>query len=90
MEYPNPHISLGSKSLLPYILLLTSISYLTSTPVFSQASENKPLYLDYTQPVEKRVDDLVSRMTLEEKISQMVNSAVAIPRMGIPEYELVE
>ena len=37
-------------------------------------------------PIDKRVDDLVSRMTLEEKISQMVHAAAAIPRLGIPEY----
>lgn len=37
-------------------------------------------------PVEQRVDDLVSRMTTEEKIGQMMNAAPAIPRLGIPEY----
>ena len=31
----------------------------------------KPLYLDATQPIEKRVDDLLSRMTVDEKINQM-------------------
>jgi len=35
---------------------------------------------------EKRVADLVSRMTLEEKVGQMMNTAPAIPRLGIPEY----
>ena len=34
----------------------------------------------------ERVDDLVSRMTLEEKISQMVHDAPAIERLGIPAY----
>ncbi len=34
-----------------------------------------------------RVEILVSQMTLEEKISQLVNDAPAIPRLGIPEYE---
>ena len=60
---------------------------LLSSPLFAQEPDSKPLYLDYTQPVEKRVDDLVSRMTLEEKVSQMVNSAKAIPRLQIPEYD---
>ena len=36
--------------------------------------------------VEQRVDDLVGRMTLEEKIGQMMNAAPAIPRLGVPEY----
>jgi len=37
-------------------------------------------------PIEQRVNDLVSRMTLEEKVSQMVHTAPAIPRLGVPEY----
>src|SRR6201997_3477475 len=44
-------------------------------------------YKDPSLPVEKRVDDLVSRMTLEEKVSQMMNSSDAIPRLGIPKYD---
>ena len=35
---------------------------------------------------ERRAADLVSRMTLEEKVSQMMDRAPAIPRLGIPEY----
>jgi beta-glucosidase len=37
-------------------------------------------------PIKIRVDDLVSRMTLEEKASQMMHAAAAIPRLGIPAY----
>ena len=44
-------------------------------------------YQDAKLPVEKRVDDLVSRMTLDEKISQMMNGAAAIPRLGVPKYD---
>src|SRR5918911_156318 len=46
-----------------------------------------PPYKDPSLPVERRVEDLVSRMTLEEKVSQMMNAAPAIPRLGIPEYD---
>ena len=52
---------------------------------FSSCTEQKP-YLDNKLSVEKRVDDLVSRMTLDEKIQQMGNQAPAIERLGIPEY----
>jgi beta-glucosidase len=45
-----------------------------------------PKYTDPTLPVDVRVDDLVSRMTLEEKASQLVNQARAIPRLGVPAY----
>lgn len=44
-------------------------------------------YLDPKLPLERRVDDLISRMTLEEKVSQMMNAAPAIPRLGIPQYD---
>lgn len=37
-------------------------------------------------PFEERVQDLVSRMTLEEKVSQMAYNAPAIPRLSIPSY----
>jgi len=43
-------------------------------------------YLDPSLPAERRVDDLVARMTLEEKALQMTDNAPAIPRLGIPEY----
>ncbi|MEQ1606874.1 MAG: glycoside hydrolase family 3 C-terminal domain-containing protein [Pyrinomonadaceae bacterium] len=55
------------------------------TPVFGQSSS--PIYKDPKQPLEKRVDNLVSLMTLEEKASQMVNNAPAIERLGVPAYE---
>ncbi len=43
-------------------------------------------YLDVNLDSDSRVDDLVNRMTLEEKISQMRYEAPAIERLGIPEY----
>jgi beta-glucosidase len=44
-------------------------------------------YLNPSLPVEQQVDDLVSRMTLAEKVSQMQNHAAAIPRLGVAEYD---
>jgi beta-glucosidase len=46
-----------------------------------------PLYLNSDLPADTRAADLVSRMTLEEKISQLTNDAAAIPRLGVPAYE---
>jgi beta-glucosidase len=46
-----------------------------------------PAYLDPSLPVDTRVDDLISRMTLGEKASQLVNQSRAIPRLNIPEYD---
>jgi beta-glucosidase len=50
-------------------------------------AQARPPYLDPSLPIDRRVDDLVSRMTLEEKVSQMMNRAVAVERLGVPEYE---
>lgn len=41
---------------------------------------------DTRHSFENRVRDLISRMTLAEKVSQMIYTAPAIPRLGIPEY----
>ncbi len=49
------------------------------------AQENS-LYLDTNASVAERVDDLVARMTLEEKIAQLGSSAPAIERLGVPKY----
>jgi len=47
----------------------------------------KPTYLDPNLPAEQRAADLVKRMTLDEKASQLVNQARAIPRLGVPAYD---
>ncbi len=52
-----------------------------------QKPDGRAPYLDPSLPLDRRVDDLVSRMTLEEKVSQMMNAAPAIPRLGVPEYD---
>jgi len=44
-------------------------------------------YLNPDLPAEKRAADLVSRMTLDEKVLQMQNSAPALPRLNIPAYD---
>ncbi len=46
-----------------------------------------PSYLNPSQPIAVRADDLISRMTLEEKASQLVNQARAIPRLQVPAYD---
>lgn len=45
------------------------------------------VYLDPDQPIDARVNDLISRMTLEEKVQQMMNSAPAIPRLNMQTYD---
>lgn len=53
------------------------------------AGNGGPVFLDDSQPVEKRVEDALSRMTLEEKVAvlhaQSKFSSAGVPRLGIPE-----
>ena len=46
-----------------------------------------PIYKDLNRTFEERAADLVSRMTLEEKVAQLQNDAAAIPRLDVPAYE---
>jgi len=62
------------------LFLLTPVFSLL-TPLFSQP------YLNPDLPAGERARDLVSRMTLEEKVLQMQNNAPAVPRLNIPTYE---
>src|SRR5712692_44388 len=57
--------------------------------LFAQAvaSPSNPPYLNPALPVDQRVEDLISRMTLPEKASQLVNQARAIPSLQVPAYD---
>jgi beta-glucosidase len=50
-------------------------------------TSGKPPYLDPSQPIESRVDDLIKRMSLEQKAQQLVNQARAIPELQVPAYD---
>ena len=60
--------------------------FLGNTMAVAQPAKPLP-YLDPSLPREERAADLVSRMTLEEKVSQMINSSAAIPRLNVPAYD---
>lgn len=46
-----------------------------------------PGYLDITLPAQQRAQDLVHRMTMQEKVTQLVNQSRAIPRLKVPAYD---
>src|SRR4029077_2529841 len=50
-------------------------------------TNSKPPYLDPSQPIDARVDDLIKRMTLEQQAQQLVNQARAIPNLQVPAYD---
>jgi beta-glucosidase len=69
-------------------LIILKLAVLLAAVVVRCASQTETgLYLDPSQPIDARVKDLVGRMTLEEKASQLVNQARAIPRLQVPAYD---
>jgi beta-glucosidase len=86
-------LSKGAGRFLPALLLVAALSLAAgSNFTKAQGEQQRPLYMDPTQPIEARVEDLLSRMTLEEKIALVHAdnrfSTAAIPRLGIPARQL--
>ena len=73
--------SITNKGLLILILFLLIAPFLSAQQTYEFPYQNPSL------PVDDRVNDLVGRMTVEEKISQMMNAAPAIDRLGVPAYD---
>ncbi|MCL1678904.1 glycoside hydrolase family 3 C-terminal domain-containing protein [Elizabethkingia miricola] len=74
--------------MLKRIILASLISLLA--PGFQAQNKQVPAYLDASKPVEQRIEDALSRMTLEEKVAmlhaQSKFSSPGVPRLGIPEF----
>lgn len=70
------------------LLMLVIAAMASNMAVVHHAQEQRPLYLDPSQPIEARVEDLLSRLTLDEKISLVHADSkfttAAISRLGIP------
>jgi len=61
--------------------------FVLACPFVAQPPAKVEAYLDASLPLTQRVDDLIGRMTLAEKISQMQSEAPGIPRLHIPPYD---
>jgi beta-glucosidase len=69
-----------------YVLAALAVSITLACGASAQDGA-KPAYQDTRLSAEERAADLVHRMTLEEKASQLVNQARAIPRLGVTAYD---
>ena len=91
-RYPAPshsHDLPGShfcERLQPAYWLCMLLAFFPIQSILAQEHSSVPPYLQPGLPLDARVADLVSRMTLEEKVSQMLYNAPAIDRLGIPAY----
>lgn len=63
----------------------TRLAFILLMPLMASAQQ-KPIYKDPKQPVEVRVKDLLSRLTIQEKIDLLGYNSKAVPRLGIPAY----
>jgi beta-glucosidase len=75
-------------NLLVFLIVVLSATCSILLSSHSHAQEQRALYLDITKPIDTRVEDLLSRMTLEEKLS-LVHAdskftSAAITRLGLP------
>lgn len=68
------------------LLLKFTCMLILSVSCINSKAQTYP-FRDYKLSFEQRVDDLVGRLTLEEKVLQMLNSAPAIERLEIPAYD---
>jgi len=69
-----------------YLIFLVGVALTLPLHAQQEASAQAP-YMNPALPLEQRVDDLIGRMTLEEKVAQMRDHAAAIPRLGVPKYD---
>ena len=67
-------------------ILISIFAFLTVDGLYAQNAE-QPAYLNTALPTQQRAEDLVHRMTIEEKVTQLVNQARAIPRLNVPDYD---
>jgi beta-glucosidase len=65
---------------------LRFVTFLVATACIAPLFAQQPLYQNPAAPLAKRVDDLLGRLTLEEKVSQLMNDSAAIDRLGVPRY----
>jgi beta-glucosidase len=68
----------------PRCFTLPAIAFALLAPL---APAQQDAWLDTKLPAAERAHDLVGRMTLDEKASQLEDWATAIPRLGIPDYQ---
>ena len=70
------------------VFFFSLLALAASTAHAQQQAAGQTLpYMNPALPVDQRVKDLIGRMTLEEKVSQMRDHSPAIPRLGVPKYD---
>ncbi|CAN7023836.1 unnamed protein product [Brassica oleracea var. botrytis] len=92
MSCNNRELLIGNKVVVTFVFLLCLVHSSESLrPLFACDSANELTrtlrFCQVNIPVRVRVQDLIGRVTLQEKIRLLVNNAAAVPRLGIGGYE---
>ena len=72
------------KRFLTILVLAAAIPLTMSGQQRPASTASQPVYLDPSKPIDQRVDDLISKLTLEEKASLLGTTAPAIERLKVP------
>ena len=71
-----------------------ALCFAITAMVLGSSQAQKAIYQDATRPVPERVSDVLSRMTLEEKVSMLAGSgwmeSTGVPRLGIPVIKMAD
>jgi hypothetical protein len=62
-------------------------TFVSVTALFTQ-DRQKPAYLSLDLPAQQRAEVFIRRMTVEEKVTQLVNESRAIPKLSLPHHIL--
>ena len=68
------------------VIALLCVYIVGGLPLAGQVQTQPMAYRNPSLPIPARVDDLISHMTLEEKVSQLQDNSVAIPWLGVGAY----
>ena len=67
-------------------VLISIVIFLAVSGLYAQNTP-QPAYLNQSLSPQRRAEDLVHRMTVEEKVTQLVNQSRAVPRLNVPDYD---
>ena len=78
---------IGEDMKTPTSQVLISIVIVLAVSGLRAQNAAQPAYLNPTLSPQQRAADLVHRMTVQEKVSQLVNQSRAVPRLNVPDYD---
>src|ERR1022692_4788406 len=92
MERTSPFINslghiIGEDMKAPHSRFLISMFIVLAVSGLYAQNTAQPAYLNQSLSPQQRAADLVRRMTVEEKVSQLVNQSRAVPRLNVPDYD---